>query len=263
MPRVFTLSGVKATQSLNHFRHVNDADTVTSVPFDTNMDSWLFETYGMLGSVLGVMWTITTLPTVPLQKSLPDFGEVYCHQGNPVSFFKARQIGEQKLFSHTGASLGQKRWRMNGTHQFYLVPSLLDMLNDNLLQEQQGLIQALGTDKAILDEVFPQRNTPKLDTILTMPLDHFMGAQYQSIISNHLLSLLAPYKSPKRVISRDSFNQLINHADAYALNAKRNKTFMGLDDMLEYYFNQEVERDTLLQQSLERFEEDSHEINAE
>nr|WP_274724642.1 hypothetical protein [Xenorhabdus bovienii] len=48
MPRVFTGSGVKALTSLNHFRHVNDADSVTSVPFDTNMDNWLFEAYGPL-----------------------------------------------------------------------------------------------------------------------------------------------------------------------------------------------------------------------
>ncbi|MDT2044718.1 lipase family protein, partial [Providencia stuartii] len=49
-PRVFTGSGVNALESIIHFRHVNDADTVTSVPFDTNMDNWLFNLYGPLGT---------------------------------------------------------------------------------------------------------------------------------------------------------------------------------------------------------------------
>ncbi|MDE5307493.1 lipase family protein [Providencia stuartii] len=73
MPRVFTISGAKALNSLNHYRHVNDADSVTSVPFDTNMDSWLFEIGGGLGTTLGVLWTVTTLPTVPLQKKPTGF----------------------------------------------------------------------------------------------------------------------------------------------------------------------------------------------
>ncbi|MFL3084750.1 lipase family protein, partial [Providencia stuartii] len=65
-PRVFTGSGVNALASVNHFRHVNDADTVTSVPFDTNMDNWLFNLYGPLGTVFGFSWTLATLPTIPL-----------------------------------------------------------------------------------------------------------------------------------------------------------------------------------------------------
>ncbi|WP_341265239.1 hypothetical protein WKC53_12485 [Morganella morganii] len=89
MPRVLTISGAKSLSSLHHYRHVNDADTVTSVPFDTNMDNWLFDIGGSLGTALGALWTSFTLSTIPLQKSLPDFGEVYCHHGHPVSFFRA------------------------------------------------------------------------------------------------------------------------------------------------------------------------------
>ncbi|MFL3084749.1 lipase family protein, partial [Providencia stuartii] len=65
-PRVFTGSGVNALASIIHFRHVNDADTVTSVPFDTNMDNWLFNVYDPLGTVFGFSWTLAALPTIPL-----------------------------------------------------------------------------------------------------------------------------------------------------------------------------------------------------
>ncbi|MDX8000872.1 lipase family protein [Xenorhabdus sp. Reich] len=261
MPRVFTGSGVKALTSLNHFRHVNDADTVTSVPFDTNMDNWLFEVYGSLGTIFGFGWTLATLPTIPIQKYLPEIGEVYYHQGNTVSFFQARQIGHEKLRSHTGDTLGSKSWRMNGTYKFYLVPSIANSLDKGLEKEQQEYVDSLKGDKSVIDEIFPQWNNPDLDTIMTMATDHFMGSKYQAIINNQLLSLLEPTKTPKRIASRGAFDKIIHHKDAYQLNAKRNTTFMALENKLHDVFKQDVNQDELLKHALERYKEDTHEIS--
>ncbi|MGS4219420.1 lipase family protein, partial [Providencia stuartii] len=157
-PRVFTGSGVNALASVNHFRHVNDADTVTSVPFDTNMDNWLFNLYGPLGTVFGFSWTLATLPTIPLQKALPDMGEVYYHHGNTVSFFEARQIGERKIPSKGGREndfVGKERWRMNGNYKFYLVPDIANKLNGQLEQDQKNYIHAIKADRTLIDEIFP------------------------------------------------------------------------------------------------------------
>lgn len=260
MPRVFSISGAKSLSSLNHYRHVNDADSVTSVPFDTNMDSWLFEIGGGLGTTLGVLWTVATLPTVPLQKSLPDFGEVYSHQGNPVSLFKARQIGEEIQYTHTGATVGKKRWRMNGNYKFYLVPNITSKLNEKLQKEQTELVQSLGIDKQRLDDTFPQRNNPNLDTIITMPLDHFMGSQYQAIINNQLLFTVSPEKTPKHVASKQRFEALTHHQDAYKLNAERNTTFMALESKLTKGVTQQINQNSRLKDALERYKEETHEL---
>ncbi|WP_283125392.1 lipase family protein [Providencia stuartii] len=264
MPRVFTISAAKELASLHHYRHVNDADTVTSVPFDTNMDSWLFNVGGWLGTTLGALWTVGTLPSVPLQKALADFGEVYCHHGKPVSFFKSRQIGEERIPSKSGRDndyVGKKRWRMNGTHKFYLVPTISNTLDEHLKREQIGLVQSLEQDKNILDDIFPQFNNPNLDTLVTVPTDHLMAFKYQAIINNQLLSILEPSRTPKLVTSRETFEKLIRHDDAYPLNAKRNNTFIKLENMLQETVKQVINQDTLLQLALERYKEDTHEIS--
>ncbi|MEY0000401.1 lipase family protein [Providencia vermicola] len=260
MPRVFTISGAKSLSSLNHYRHVNDADSVTSVPFDTNMDSWLFEIGGGLGTTLGVLWTVATLPTVPLQKSLPDFGEVYAHQGNPVSLFKARQIGEEIQYTHTGATVGKKRWRMNGDYKFYLVPNIANALNNELQKEQTELVQSLGIDKHRLDDVFPQLNNPNIDTLGTQPLDHLMAKKYQPIINNQLLSIIAQEKTPKRLASKQRFETLIHHQDAYKLNAERNTTFIALENKLTQSVKQKISQTPHLNNALERYKEETHEL---
>jgi hypothetical protein len=264
MPRVLTGSGVKELTSLNHFRHVNDADTVTSVPFDTNMDSWLFDVYGPLGTIFGFGWTLATLPTIPIQKQLPEIGEVYYHHGNTVSFFLARQMGEERIESKNGVGFtGTKRWRMNGTYKFYLVPSIANSLDKELENKQQEYMNSLKGDKSVIDEIFPQWNNPDLDTIITTATNHSMPNKYQAIINNQLLSFFGSTKTPRRIESKGKFNELIHHQDASPLKAKRNTTFMALENKLHDDFNQDVNQDELLKHALERYKENTHEISVQ
>nr|WP_230084768.1 lipase family protein [Providencia stuartii] len=262
-PRVFTGSGVNALASVNHFRHVNDADTVTSVPFDTNMDNWLFNVYGPLGTVFGFGWTQATLPTIPLQKALPDIGEVYYHHGNTVSFFEARQIGERKIPSKGGREndfVGKERWRMNGNYKFYLVPDIANKLNGQLEQDQKNYIHAIKADRTLIDEIFPKGNNPSLDTIMTMATDHSMASKYQVIMNNRLLSMLEPTKAPKLSASKQRFEELIHHKDAYPLNAQRNTTFIALENALKNEVKRSTEKNDILKQALERYKDEIHEI---
>ncbi|WP_265693406.1 hypothetical protein [Providencia rustigianii] len=225
------------------------------------MDNWLFDAYGLLGTIFGFSWTLATLPTIPLQKTLPDIGEVYYHHGNTVSFFEARQIGDEQLRSHTGATLGHKRWRMNGSYKFYLVPSLANTLDKGLEKEQQSYVQSIKGDTDIINEIFPQWNNPTLDTIVTMATDHFMGIKYQAIINNQLLSTLAPSKTPILVTSRQRFSQLIHHEDAYKLNAQRNMTFIELENVLHNSLAKNVNQNEAVIQALLRYKESTHEIS--
>ncbi|WP_446471212.1 lipase family protein [Xenorhabdus stockiae] len=262
MPRVLTGSGVKELTSLNHFRHVNDADMVTSVPFDTNMDNWLFDVFGPLGPIFGFSWTMATLPTIPIQKHLPDIGEVYYHHGNTVSFFLARQMGEERIPSKNGIGyVGKKAWRMNGSYKFYLVPSIANSLDKELENKQQEYMNSLKGDKSVIDEIFPQWNNPNLDTMITIATDHFMTTKYQAIINNQLLSFFEPTKTPKRIESKGKFNELIHHQEASPLKAKRNTIFMALENKLYDNFKQDVNQDELLKRALERYKENTHEIS--
>ena len=260
MPRVFTGSGVSALTSLSHFRHVNDADTVTSVPFDTNMDNWLFDMYGPLGTVFGFTWTLATLPTIPLQKALPNMGEVYFHHGNTVSFFDARQIGEEQQYTHTGAKVGKKRWRMNGHYKFYVVPDIAKKLNHQLEQKQKSYTDEIKVDPSLIDDIFPKGNNPTLDTIITMATDHSMASKYQVIMNNRLLSVLEPTKTPKLIVSKQRFEALLHHKDASPLNAKRNATFMAIEEVLQQDTKQRIERNEILKQALIRYKDETHEI---
>lgn len=225
------------------------------------MDNWLFEAYGLLGTIFGFSWTLATLPTIPLQKALPDIGEVYYHHGNTVSFFEARQIGEEIQHTHTGATVGKKRWRMNGDYKFYLVPSLANALDKGLEKEQHAYVQSIRGNRSILNEIFPQGNNPTLDTIMTMATDHLMGSKYQAIISNQLLSVLAPAKTPLHVTSRQRFEGLVDHKDAYPLNAKRNRTFIALENQLHKNFAQNVNQNESLKRALLRYRESVREIS--
>ncbi|WP_274715683.1 hypothetical protein [Xenorhabdus bovienii] len=232
------------------------------MPFDTNMDNWLFEAYGPLGTIFGFGWTLATLPTIPIQKSLPEIGEVYYHQGNTVSFFQARQMGEERIPSKNGIGFtGKKRWRMNGIYKFYLVPSIANSLDKGLENEQQEYVDSLKGDKSVIDEIFPQWNNPDLDTIMTTATDHFMGSQYQAIINNQLLSFLEPTKTRKLIASKEKFDELIHHQDASPLSAKRNTTFMALENKLHDVFEQDVNQNELLKHALERYKESTHEIS--
>ncbi|MBD1229090.1 hypothetical protein [Xenorhabdus griffiniae] len=88
-----------------------------------------------------------------------------------------------------------------------------------------------------------------------------MGSKYQAIINNQLLSFLEPTKTPKLIASKEKFDKLIHHQDAAPLSAKRNTTFMALENKLHDVFEQDVNQDELLKCALERYKENTHEIS--
>ncbi|EEQ09094.1 hypothetical protein ymoll0001_37670 [Yersinia mollaretii ATCC 43969] len=61
MPRTFTRTAVQCLNTVTHYRHVNDNDTVTQVPPDADLDNTFYQKWGPLGDKLGFDWSITTL----------------------------------------------------------------------------------------------------------------------------------------------------------------------------------------------------------
>ena len=235
MPRVFTRTAVHAFRDLPHFRHVNDADAVTSVPSDTNMDSWLFEAWGWFGIALGTAWTIASAPTLPVQKALPDFGEVYWHHGQPVAFFEARQIGEDRAHpAGKGNSTVKARWRFDSGFKFYLVPGIREDLSDTLKEQQEYLISS--ADKNVLGETFPQYTNPALDTVGMSFAAHSMSDQYMRIISNQMIRQINEKNTPEQNRKRTDFISRIDRADAYPPNVARNNTFLHMESVLGELF---------------------------
>ncbi|KKY64757.1 triacylglycerol lipase [Morganella morganii] len=257
MPRVFTKSAVEALKDINHFRHVNDADAVTTVPSDTNMDNWFFELWGPFGVILGMAWTIATSPTLPIQKSLPELGEVFWHHGKTVSFFQARQIGEAYLPAGKGAAMTRARWRFNSGYKFYLVPDIRKDLDEKLRQQQEYLISTI--DKNVLEDIFPQHTNPNLDSVMFSFLDHSMVSNYMSLISNQVLRQLNENNTPYAKRKRNDFISKIDHSDAYPPNVERNNTFIHLESVLGELFKHQ-HSNAVSQTALTRFTEKAHEF---
>ncbi|WP_340618823.1 hypothetical protein [Xenorhabdus entomophaga] len=69
------------------------------------------------------------------------------------------------------------------------------------------------------------------------------------------------FGTPKLVASKGAFDELIHHQDASPLSAKRNTTFMALENKLHDIFQQDVNQDELLKHALERYKEGSNEIS--
>lgn len=70
-----------------------------------------------------------------------------------------------------------------------LALSRQSLLDKGLEKEKNAYVQSIRENATILDEIFPQGNNPTLDTI----------------ISNQLLSILAPAKTPLQVTSRQRY----------------------------------------------------------
>ena len=257
MPRVFSKTAVTALSDINHFRHVNDADAVTTVPTDTNMDNWFFELWGPFGVILGTAWTIVSAPTLPVQKMLPDFGEVYWHHGKTVSFFQARQIGEAYLSVGKGSSTARARWRFDSKYKFYLVPGIREDLDEDLKQQQEYLISTI--DKKVLEDVFPRHTNPNLDSLILSSRDHSMVSQYMSLISNQVLRQIDENNTLVSKAQRDHFISKIDDSDAYPPNVERNNTFIHLEAVLGELFKQQ-HSSPVSQIALTRFTEKAHEF---
>lgn len=230
MPRTFTADAVGRLYQVTHYRHVNDSDTITSVPFDANLDNWLYGKFGPLGTTLGFFWTLTA--ELPAQMAGAYVGEHYWHHGKPVVFFRTTQTGTYEecktMNSHTCRRLS---YREMHKVKLFLVPSLAETENEEAKEAQEAFVREFPL--ADIQKIFPRNTNPAFDH-MTNPGRHSMAKEYLPFLNNQLLESAWPELKLSRKTDRDDFRQQM---EKYGANSppeelKRNRMFLALQDMV-------------------------------
>ncbi len=266
MPRTFTTKAISLLSSLTHYRHVNDADTVTSIPPQADVDNLLYEVYGTPGTILGFFgsfWSMLPQTTLGI-----NFGDPYWHHGNIVAFFKVEQSlmktqNKPILWIGGGSSGSPTReisYKLSSKAKLYLVPSLNAEYAKKAEDEHKEFINSL--DQKSLDAYFPKNTNPLLDSAITNPADHSMANKYMPFINNQLIEMIDANRDLKRVRSRKNFIEqmekivAMNQGDLDETN--RNRMFIQLQDMLSSTLHYE-ECDVFTRNALSRFNNSSEE----
>lgn len=231
MPRTFTADAVGRLYQVTHYRHVNDSDTITSVPFDANLDNWLYGKFGPLGSTLGFFWTLTA--EIPAQMAGAYVGEHYWHHGKPVVFFRTTQTGsyEECKVMMNPATCRRLRYSQLYKIKLFLVPSLAETENEEAKEAQEAFIREFPL--ADIQKIFPRNTNPTFDH-MTNPGRHSMAKEYLPFLNNQLLESAWPELKLSRKTYRDDFRQqMVQYGkDAPPEELKRNRMFLALQDMM-------------------------------
>ncbi|MGX5108236.1 lipase family protein [Enterobacter cloacae] len=230
MPRTFTANAVGDLYAVTHYRHVNDSDTITSVPFDANLDNWLYGKFGPLGTTLGFFWTLTA--ELLMQMAGAYIGEHYWHHGSPVVFFRATQTRTwlecKTMNSHTC-----RRLSSSDMHKvkLFLVPSLSEAENAEAKEAQEAFVREFPA--ADIQKVFPRNTNPNFDN-MTSPGQHSMANQYLPFLNNQLLESAWPELKLSRKEYREDFRQqMADYGESSPPEElKRNRMFLALQDMV-------------------------------
>lgn len=231
MPRTFTADAVGSLYQITHYRHVNDTDTITSVPFDADMDNWLYGKFGPLGSTLGFFWTL--LAELPTQMVGAYVGEHYWHHGKPVVFFRTTQThsSEECQVMMNPNTCRRLSYSLPRKAKLFLVPSLSEMENVEAKEAQEAFVREYpGED---MQRIFPRNTNPKFDH-MTNPMRHSMASEYLPFLNNQLLESAWPELAMQRKTRRDAFqlqmNQYVDSTPVEELT--RNRMFLALQKML-------------------------------
>ncbi|MCS3417479.1 hypothetical protein M2399_002882 [Pseudomonas sp. BIGb0450] len=238
MPRTFTLKAVQGLADIRHFRHVNDTDTIPSVPPEAELDNYLYNLYGQLGTSLGFAWSLVQLTA----RQLFRYGDPFCHHGEIAMLYWADQH-RQARGSHYPAYLNKEglgapyhttiNHRLAQRSLMYVVPSLSTDDSQQAEHAQQRFFTSLTTDSR--DRIFPPNGNLRTGRFTGLG-NHFMGV-YQPHIRNQLLELLNPGRDPllERQVQRQKFKQQMreNALSAPEDELTRNRVFLELQNQLE------------------------------
>ena len=230
MPRAFTADAVGNLYQITHYRHVNDSDTITSVPFDANLDNWMYGKFGPLGTTLGFFWTLVA--ELPAQMAGAYIGEHYWHHGSPVVFFRATQTRtwlECKAMNNYSC----RRLRAADMHKvkLFLVPSLSETENMEAKEAQEAFVREFPAED--IRRVFPRNTNPDFDHT-TSPGQHSMAREYLPFLNNQLLESAGPELPLSRKMYREDFREQMEKygKDSPAEELKRNRMFLALQDLV-------------------------------
>jgi hypothetical protein len=230
MPRVFTADAVMKLNDVTHYRHVNDSDSVTSVPNEVNLYNWFYEIYGPIGSVLGFSWSLLEL--LSQQISGVRIGDCFWHHGEIVLFCYTTQVVESMLCegSMSNPHCRKIRYPLPKKTKYYLIPSLAEDKNISAKNEDMKFIHSLTTESK--RKFFPKNTNPTLDSFGSNPLNHFMPTAYLPFINNQLMELVSPQATMKQKKSRDAFEIQMNGVGVPDNERERNQMFAALQRLM-------------------------------
>lgn len=238
MPRVFTASTINRIKNISHYRHVNDSDSVTSVPPELELDNKLYDLWGPYGVVYGFIGSVWAMG---IQGTGINFGDPYWHHGSTVCFFKA----EQSIVKYSKRPMPLIGMDVSNPYmlireisfdkcKLYLVPELNEQMFCTTADEQNNFVKCLSPES--LRHYFPKNSNPDLDS-WTNPANHSMSNKYMPYIKNELIELVDPERQMVRRLNRDRFSRTVDNASKSTENTskhevERNKIFLSLQDML-------------------------------
>lgn len=231
MPRTFTAKALERLKAFTHFRHVNDADMITSVPPEAELDNWLYKALGPLGYV----WSVGEL----MAGKLVSFGDPYWHHGQIAMFYRADQHVESKDTRYSAAHRKEAEGhfyrstilkRLPHSTRIYLVPSLSDELSRFAEEDQRALIRALNQQN--LARFFPSHTNPQRSNHRSDPRDHSMVDAYLPFLHNQLLELSDPERPLERKAQRAKFQQQMHTQGVPEAERHRNEQFLALQLLL-------------------------------
>ncbi|UDN37232.1 lipase family protein [Proteus sp. NMG38-2] len=243
MPRIFSAKAIQTMTSFVHYRHVNDSDTVTSVPPDADLDNWLYGKFGYLGNTFGFIWA--GLVQLPLDKIGAISGDPFWHHGELVCFFKISQHIEYLVCHDYTLQLYCRRQTSPLPYKvkLFLVPSLAKLDNEQARANQEALMEEYNLDD--YENLFPSNTNPLLDSF-TDPRNHSMSDMYVPYINNELLEASWPELELQRKLNRQKFKEQIqqytnrNDTDQTRIPPKRvarDKCFLGMQESVAITLN--------------------------
>ncbi|CAI1051630.1 lipase family protein [Serratia entomophila] len=239
MPRTFTKSAISSLGNITHYRHVNDTDTVTSIPMEVDVDNEMYKLWANMAVAFGFPKALADTVVSIKNKSQ----DPYWHHGNIVVFLKAEQAMvsfRKNKFEATSVDFGGNSPTINIKQisfkkaKLYLVP----VLNENAFCESEDkhkkFIECL--DPKSIDRYFKKNTNPDLDS-LTNPANHSMENKYVPFLNNQLLELTDPSRELERRVKRKEFEEqvdkLMHSSDKVSMDeVVRNKLFLELQNLL-------------------------------
>lgn len=238
MPRVFVSSTVDTIRDIAHYRHVNDSDSVTSVPPELELDNKLYDLWGPYGIAYGFIGSVWSMG---LQGAVVKFGDPYWHHGKIVCFFKAEQSTvkfSKKTMPLIGMDITNPYISIKEVSfdkcKLYLIPDLNEQMFCTTASEQHKFIKCLSSDS--LKRYFPKNSNPDLDS-WTNPSNHSMSNKYMPFINNEMIELIEPERQMERIHKRNKFASVVDNASQSTGNISenevgRNRLFLSMQDML-------------------------------
>jgi hypothetical protein len=233
MPRTFTLGAIKGLSEIRHFRHVNDTDTIPSVPPEADLDNHLYNLYGPLGTTLGFAWSMGQT----LVNNLIKFGDPYAHHGEIAMFYRVEQHVQSRGSSYAAYrskdGLGAPYYnsvktRLPERPYLYLVPSLCSAANDQAEQSQRALMRCITPEDRA--RYFQPHKNVKHGGLLGIG-NHMMG-EYMAHITHRLLSAIEPDRKPalaaQESVERFATQMTRHRRDSPKNEYDRNEIFLAM-----------------------------------